>query len=615
MATQIVRRLYIYIAAFIGLQMFAAGATELLTFLGERLIGGAPVAAPEFSAMRLSAGVALLAVGALLWGGHWLLAERDARQPEGQRSTLRRLYAYAVLLVVAISGLFALQEVLTVALGGRGRAGTALELLSPLIAAAVNGAVWFAHWRHFSADRAEVEATGANATLRRWYLALTLWASLTMAAFGAGVLIHSLLQRFVFHVLGTAQVLAMPAATLISGALLWLPHEIWSRRLVGQAGPLQVDEQRATLRQVYTALVITASLVAALTGLVALLAAGLRVALVAATWVDAFGEETRALAALIVALPLLFYHREQLLATARLSGTPERVGTAQRLIRYLMGAVSLATLYFGLGGLVGSLLRLWLSPDAVGRAWATPLSWYTAASIVALPVYWLAARSSERLARASAEEQRTLSRRIYLYAALLFGVIASVVTTTQLLQLLVVSALGEAEPGTLGEIGRLVGYTALGAAITTGYGVLLGRAGRARGTAGTGWSIVLVAAAPLRQALEVAVCHELPGAAVSAFDEQDTPERRAALAVADVLVLSLAAQGDETLAGFRGPRLLLATPLAGATLVGARRDGPGLAREAARALRSLCGGQPPHHAPPESPPPVLRNAAQAISRP
>lgn len=598
MATRIVRRLYIYIATFIGLQMLAAGAGELLTLLGERLIGGAPLAAPELTTLRLGGSVALLAVGALLWAAHWTFAQRDARQPEGRGSALRRLYAYAVLLVAALGGLIALQGALTIALGGFGTGRQSLQLLNPLISAGVSGAVWLAHWRLFSADRAEVEAAGPNATLRRWYLALTLWASLAMTVFGAGVLIHSLLQRFVFDAPGTAQQLAMPAAALIAGFLLWLPHELWSRRLVRRPGPLQAGEQSATLRQVYTALVITSSLVAALAGLAALLAAGLRVALAAATWTDAFGEETRAAAALVIGLPVMLYHREQLLVTARLSGATAQVGTARRLISYLLGAVSLATLYFGLGGLMGTLLRLWLNPEVVGAAWRTPLSWYMAATLVALPVYWLATRNSEGLARANAEEQRTLSRRMYLYAGLLFGVIASVVTTTQLLQLLVVSVLGQGEQGVAGELGRLTGYTALGAGIAAGYGVLLRRAGLVRGTAGAGWSIMLVSAAPLRQVIAAAIAHELPGAVVAAFDEQDSPERRAALTGADVLVLALAAQGDATIAGFTGPRLLLATPIAGATLVGARREGSGLARETARTLRELCNAGPPLHQPP-----------------
>jgi hypothetical protein len=353
MATRTVRRLYIYIAAFIGLQMLVGGATQLLTLLGERLIGGAPLTAPEFTAMRLSAGVALLVVGGLFWGGHWALARWDAGQPEGQRSALRRLYGYAALLVAAIGALFALTDGLTIALGGPGAGRRLVELVGPLVYIGVAAVVWAAHWRMLSADRAVIELSGPNATLRRWYLALTLWASLGMAVFGAGVLIHSLLQRFLFAAPGTAQQLAGPAAALVSGALLWLPHERWSRRLVRAPGPLRADEQGATLRQVYTALVITASLVAALTGLVALLAAGLRAGLGAASWAGAFREETRAAAALVVALPLLLYHREQLMTTARLSGAAGRVDTARRLISYLMAAVSLAALYMGLGGVLG----------------------------------------------------------------------------------------------------------------------------------------------------------------------------------------------------------------------------------------------------------------------
>jgi hypothetical protein len=198
MTARIVRQLYIYIAAFIGLQMLAAGSRDLLTLLGERLIGGSSLSTPEIAALRLGGSVALLVVGALLWAAHWALARRDARQPDGQGSALRRLYAYAVLLVAALGALFALQEALTMALSSLGQSRVSLQFLSPLISAAVSGAVWLAHWRLFSADRAQVEAAGPNATLRRWYLALTLWVGLAMTSFGAGVLVHSLLQRFIF---------------------------------------------------------------------------------------------------------------------------------------------------------------------------------------------------------------------------------------------------------------------------------------------------------------------------------------------------------------------------------------------------------------------------------
>jgi hypothetical protein len=98
------------------------------------------------------------------------------------------------------------------------------------------------------------------------------------------------------------------------------------------------------------------------------------------------------------------------------------------------------------------------------------------------------------------------------------------------------------------------------------------------------------------------VHQELPGAVVVAFDEADSSERRAAAAVADILVLTLAAAGDPALRGLGAQRLLLATPPEGVILVGARRSGPALAREAARRARELC-----------APAPAAPPAAQALA--
>jgi len=597
MAVQIVRRLYVYIAAFIGLFMMAAGVSALCTLLGERLFGGA-IGAADITALRLGGSIALVAVGAPLWAGHWFLAQGDARQPEGQRSALRRLYAYGVLLVAVISIQFALVEAFRVALLGLSQRSDPIELINPLVSAGVYAAIWLAHWRFFGVDRDQVECSGPNATLRRWYLALARWISLAMCCFGAGALIHALLQRFVFGAPGLPEELIEPAAAMISGFVIWLPHELWSSRLVRAPGPLQAGELVSALRQVFSALVIASSLVAALTGLTALLAASLRILFGESAWPGAFAEETLAGAALLVALPVLLYHREQLALTARISGATERISTARRLIAYLIGAISLVALYFGMGGLIGTLMRLWLGSAIIDSAWRTPLSWYIATVIVALPVYGLTIWRSEALARSSADEERVLSRRIYLYAALLFGVIVGVTTAIQLIQLLVVALLGHAEPGAAGEIGRSLGYTALGALIAGAYGYLLRQASAARSSLGTGRTIMLVAAEPLRQSLEAAISHELPGATIAAFGESDSPPRRAALASADLLVITLAVLGDPTLGAFQGARLLLATPLEGVTLVGACRTGPALAREAARTARNLWNIERPAPQPP-----------------
>ncbi len=589
MAIQVARRLYLYVAAFIGLQMLSAGTSGLLAFIVERWLGGPPVGA-EGAVLRLAGAVALVVVGTPLWLGHWLLIRRDTARPEGQASPLRRLYLYAVLLVAALGALAASREALALALR---QDGAPLGPVAPLATALVSGVVWVAHWRVARADRAQVERSGPNATLRRWYLFLMLWVSLGLAAFGAGALIGALLQRFVFgQTLLTWQV-TESTATLAVGLSFWLAHELWSRRLVRVPGPLQADELASSLRQVYLALVIVGALIASLTGLTALLAAAFRLLWGLETWPGAFAGQTTAAAALAVALPVLFYHREQMVLTARLSGAEERVGTAQRLISYLVAAVSLAALYFGLSGLIATLLRSWVGAEVIGSVAREALSWYVATTIVTLPVYGLASRWSERLARSSAEEERVVSRRIYLYAGLLFGVIAGVVALTQFIRLLLVTLMGQGGPGVLVQISELAGYAVLGAAIAVAYAAGLRRAGAARGALGAGWRVGIVAGEPLRQSLVAALGNELPGATLIVCDEGEAPERRASLAGADLLILSLAAWADPALASLPAPRLLLAAAPPDVILVGARRDGPALAREAARKARALYLVRPP----------------------
>jgi hypothetical protein len=593
MPAQIIRRIYLYLAAFIGLQMAAGGIGSLITFLAEYALEGAAISGGTTFALRLGSGVALTLVGLLFWFGHWTFAERDAQQPEGQHSALRRLYAYAVLFVAAMLFLTNLQSALSVLLTGLAENQALIRVIGPLTTAIISAVIWIAHWRIFSRDRALVEQGPPNATLRRWYLALTLWISLAMLSFGAGTLLHGLLQRFVFSAAVWPQQVALPAAALISGLALWLPHEYWSRQLIRTPGPLRDDELRSTLRQVYAALVITASLIAALTGLTALLSAVFRAMLGAATWMSALQAETRGGAAVLVATPILFYYREQLLISARLSGASERSATARRIVSYLVGAVSLVALYVGLGGLIGTLLRIGLAPAAIGAAWQIPLSWYAATAVVALPVYGLMSRSSERAARSDPDEQRVLARRLYLYGGLLFGVIASVVTTTQLIQQIIVALSGQGAAGLAGEIGRLAAYTLIGGAIAATYALLVRQAGAVRGTFGAGCTILIVSEPPLCQMLEAALSHELPGARLLAYTERDSPERRAALAEADLLILPLAVLHDPALKAFSGPTLLLATPIAGRTLIGAHQSGPDLAQEAARTARKLITAQPP----------------------
>src|SRR5689334_12859486 len=106
MTTSVVRRLYFYAATFIGLQLLAVGARDILAVLLEQLLAPPVPGSSASSIVRLSASAALVLVGLPLWAIHWLVVQRNARRPEEQHARLRRLYGYAVLLIAVLSGLF-----------------------------------------------------------------------------------------------------------------------------------------------------------------------------------------------------------------------------------------------------------------------------------------------------------------------------------------------------------------------------------------------------------------------------------------------------------------------------------------------------------------------------
>jgi hypothetical protein len=300
-------------------------------------------------------------------------------------------------------------------------------------------------------------------------------------------------------------------------------------------------------------------------------------------------DHTQALAVVLVAAPLWAYHRRQIAVEARYSDLPARGETAERMFDYLMAAVGLGALYFGLGGLLSTLLRMLLAPNVLGTGWRDPLSFYLALTLVALPVYGLMTQALERRARSSLAEERALSRRVYLYAALLFGIVATVIAAVALVRLLLGALLGTAEPDFLAEAGRWAGYTLVGGAITVVHALRLRRGSLAPSEAGAGITITVVADEPLRQALLAALARELPAATIRSASA-DAAGLAAMLDGADVAIVRLAdVLGGplvEPMSAFGGRRLLLAGPVPGYEMIGVQRREDALVREAIQKLRS-----------------------------
>jgi len=602
MTSNVVRRLYFYAAAFIGLQLLAVGARDLLGVLLEQLFTPAAAGASTASIIRLSASTALVLVGLPLWAAHWAVAQRNAQRPDEQYARLRRLYLYAVLLVAALMTMVALHSIMGLLLSELPPDRIGGQLAAAVAALVVYVPVWIYHWRIASADRSVVEAAGGTATLRRWYLSIVLAVSLSVGTYGAVDLLRQVLGLVLAPPLGSEPELGWAVATLLAGLAIWLPHQVWAQRLVSLDTALQPDELRSTLRQVYLALAITATAIATLGGLAALLDGVLRATFGVAAWASLLADYNWSLAVALITPLLWHYHRRQLAIEALRSSQTARGATARHLIGYLMAAVGLGTLYFGAGGLISTILRMALGTATLGMEWREPLSLYLALALVALPVYILAAQAMERRAHHSAAEERTLARRIYLYAALLFGLTATVVTAVLLLRLVIRAVLGAAEPDLPAEVGRWLGYTMIGAAIAVYHAALLRGVGTLIGEVGRGMTIAILADEPLLSALMAACARELPGATMRPASVAELPAALAVLAAADALVAPLAALVDSPLGGairaFGGRRLLLATAIPGYELTGARETEAVMARRAAQALRAATSTAPRPAAPP-----------------
>ncbi len=200
-----------------------------------------------------------------------MVAQRAAAHPEEQHAALRRLYLYLALLAAALFLLFSLRDLLDALLSGEPLDLSVGQLSRAIASLVVHGPIWFYHWRVAAQDRLEVERAGNPATLRRWYLVLVQAFSLGVAAFGAIDVLNRLLQLATTTAIGGDLGVGAALAGLIAGLAIWLPHHIWARRLVRDTSPLQADEVRSTLRQVYSALLVAVTAVAALGGLATIL--------------------------------------------------------------------------------------------------------------------------------------------------------------------------------------------------------------------------------------------------------------------------------------------------------------------------------------------------------
>jgi hypothetical protein len=413
----ILRRLYLYLVSAAGLGLLAAGVALLGTTLLLSVFNQS-YASDSYYRTQLAGFTAMTLVALPVWGVHFWFARRLAmRDPAERASTIRRLYLYSACLSGAIGFM------ITLAVAAAGALNPLIDGASPdwLVpsqagwVAVVFLALWGFHYVIAARDRAAVGESGASATLRRWYMYIVLLVGLFMILGAAAQLLEMSWLR-AWHV-GT-HFMAYAAGVFIAGVAGWGFHALAIAR--GHAA----DDRHSTLRALQGFIAVAVSIGSALASasliLYYALAKAIGVTNPGGVATDPLVAVAAPGSALLVYGTAWFLVRRRLARDARAQEGDRQAGL-RRLYTNLVALVALATAAIGAGGLLWTLAEQVEAPliGVPASDWKDPVSlWITLLLVGA--VVWLAHWRPSPWA----EDRQALSRRLYVWAALLASVLA-----------------------------------------------------------------------------------------------------------------------------------------------------------------------------------------------
>lgn len=431
LSVRAVRRLYLFIVAFLALNVAALGALNLLsTLLRPLLEPSAILEETGFVRDQIAFGISQIVVALPIWLVHWLAAQRAAaREPEDARSLLRVLYLYLVLATAALIGLFQgvfLLRGLFAYPAGLASAATLRAIIHALGWLGIYGVIWAYH----RPIALRLDLTPSGRTLWRWQVYILSAFGLAMFAWGIYWLVNAELDYLLTQ--GQALLMGSPRSALATYLVSYGPQA-----LVGGAWWLffwrRAAERDTTsrLREVYIFLSLAVALAATLVGSSWILYQGLRFLL--GYRAPEGIVQARFLAD---AVPLLIlgglgwvYHHAVIEAAA--PGEQSMATTPGRVYFYLVAAAGLILLAIGLSNILSTLLEFAFQvfQEIGGQAdwWRDQLSLALVMAVVGLPVWLVHWRLMQYMAAAHADERQTLPRRVFVYGVLLIGVLAVLV--------------------------------------------------------------------------------------------------------------------------------------------------------------------------------------------
>ena len=435
-----VRRLYILAAAFVGLLLFMHGSSELLRLVFLIIPQDAEFGlGSDWWREQLSLNLALVAVGTPLWLGHWLWAQRLARQGNEETSALRSLFFLGVLGVTLIESASAAGAILFIPFA---RLGGGMPSVPILLDNAAELLIYGLFWAYHLRQRPPADSqVGAAATITRWYWYAASFGSLGILVTSIIPLLSTILQRL----LGVASVDAtwweLPVANniawVIVGSVGWTLH--WTV-IQHQIRDAESPELLSALRKVYLYVMVGSAAAGALLAVGRILYLALlnvlgevedRLAFVDdAVWVVPVG---------LVAATGWYYHRYILQRDAALAAELPRQATIRRIYSYLLSAIGITLLAVGVFGIlrlvIGILTGQADTLDLPESFLERQLSLYVTLLLVGLIAwvwYWRQIQH-QLVASTDGEERASLVRRIYLYAVSAASVIAVVIAIGTLL--------------------------------------------------------------------------------------------------------------------------------------------------------------------------------------
>lgn len=436
-----VKRIYLYLVAAISL----TGVTWAVIGLG-RLVIREGIGRGQI--IGLAGWLAVIIVGLPIFLFHWLMAQKQvSADPEERGSIIRRIYLYGVMAAGAspiISNIYRLVDngLLAVLDGSKPTYYPySLTTGEHLVALLVWGVVWSYIWWQVRADNRALPPpdaptaalTGAEdrGGVRRLYLLAFALAGLVMLSWGAIDLLKTLMQLpgGVFW----RTPVAHDIAKLVIGAAVWLVHWLLLQQAFWSGA---AAEERSLFRKLYLYLAVFVYSVMAVGSGTTLLKRLIELAL------GAPPDTEPLLSQLSVPVPLVVvggvfwaYHWYVLRQDAEQAPEAPRQAGVRRIYAYLVAAIGLAALLSGVGGLLGILVDLLTTPEAVGFAYyREQVALFSAMTVVGIPVWLFPWRTMQNLAVSmpaaagvegnGEEERRSTVRKIYLYFYVFVAAIA-----------------------------------------------------------------------------------------------------------------------------------------------------------------------------------------------